>query len=90
MAAAVVFGAGELANMRELDHVAVDVIRIEVARKNFVVTYSICADDGEVMYRETFEADLSGVAGIGDYTLAQMQAWATGAAVADASAKYGK
>ena len=90
LVAAVVYGAGELTNMRALDHVTVDVINIEVARKNFVVSYSIKAADNAVMYRETFEADLSGVPNIGNYTLAQMVTWATGAAVADAEAKYGQ
>ena len=82
--------AAELDNMKRLSKVRVDVIEVDPTKFVFRVQYSILADDDSVLYRHGVSQDLSQVGGVSEYTIAQMNTWATGKARADARARYGR
>lgn len=59
-----------------------DVVHVQIA-------YRVLAQDGAVMYDNRIERDVSGIAGILDYTIGQLRTWSQGQAEADAQTQYG-
>ena len=86
--------SSNLENMKVLAAVEVrtildNIITLSPLRLIMEVQYDILSNDGSVLYREKFSADMSNVPNIGTKTLQERYNWALSEAKKDAEAKYG-